>query len=80
MGIVVHGPAYIFDDKKYVICITTIPYSTLKNKSQSIDYHIVLEEATRYEWRTAYVNMHENISDLLKKMLPMSDKRQVFSI
>ena len=78
MGIAVDGPAYIFVDKKYVLCNTTIPDSTLKKKLQIIAYHLVMEGAARDEWRTAYVNTHDNPMEILTKVIPMSEKRRGF--
>ena len=49
---------------------TTIPDSTLKKKSQSIAYHFAREGVARDEWRTSYVNTHDNEADLLTKQLP----------
>ena len=54
---------------------TTIPDSTLKKKSQSIAYHFVREGVARDEWRTSYVNIHDNEADLLTKQLPHGEKR-----
>ena len=78
MGIPVNGPAYILGDNKSVLCNTSIPDSTLKKKSQSIAYHFVREGAARDEWRTGYVNTHENEADLLTKTLPSGEKRRSF--
>ena len=78
MGIPVNGPSRIFGDNQSVLSNTTIPDSTLKKKSQSIAYHFVREGCTRGEWRTAYVNTHDNESDLLTKVLPNGDKRRGF--
>ena len=50
----------------------------LKKKSQIIAYHLVSEGASRNEWRTAYMNKHDNPADILTNMIPMSDKLQVF--
>ena len=72
------GLAYIAGDNQSVLANTTIPDSTLKKKSQSIVYHFVREGAARGEWRTAYVNTHDNESDLLKKLLPSGDKQKGF--
>ena len=41
IGIVVDGPDFIFGNKNYVLCNTTIPDYKLKKKSQSISYNIV---------------------------------------
>ena len=78
MGIPVVGPAYIQGDNQSVLANTTIPDSTLKKKSQSIAYHFVREGAARDEWRTTYVNTHDNESDLLTKQLPHGKKRMGF--
>ena len=78
MGIPCDGPVYIQEDNQSVLANTTIPDSTLKKKSQSIAYHLVREGAARDEWRTAYVNTHDNEADLLTKLLPSGEKRQGF--
>lgn len=78
MGIAVNGPALIQGDNKSVLYNSSIPDSTLKKKSQSISYHFVREGAARDEWRTAYVNTHDNPADLLTKVLPMGEKRRGF--
>lgn len=78
MGIPVVGPTFIYGDNQSVLANTTIPESTLKKKSQSIAYHYVREGVARDEWRTSYVNTHENESDLLSKVLPAGEKRRKF--
>ena len=78
MGIPVEGPAYIYGDNQSVLANTSIPDSTLKKKSQSIAYHFVREGAARSEWRTSYVNTHDNEADLLTKQLPNGEKRRGF--
>jgi hypothetical protein len=78
MGIPVEGPSYIYGDNQSVLWNTSIPDSMLKKKSQSIAYHFVHEGVARDEWRTAYVNTHENPADLLTKVLPMGEKRRGF--
>ena len=57
---------------------TTIPDSTLKKKSQSIAYHMVREGVTRDEWRTCYINTHDNEADLLTKKLSSEEKIKGF--
>jgi hypothetical protein len=74
MGIPIIGPAFVYGDNQSVLANTTIPDSTLKKKSQSIAYHFVREGVARDEWRTAYVNTHENPADLLTKPLPSREK------
>jgi hypothetical protein len=78
MGIPVHGPCYVSGDNQSVLANTTEPGSTLKKKSQSIAYHFVREGVANDEWRTSYVNTHENEADLLTKLLPAGEKRRGF--
>ena len=78
MGIPCDGPSYIFGDNQSVLHNTTSPDSTLKKKSQSIAYHFVREGSARDEWRTTYINTHDNPSDLLTKVLPAGEKRRRF--
>ena len=67
MGIPVEGPTCINGDNQSVLAKMAIPDSTLKKKSQSIAYHFVCEGVARDEWRTSYVNTHDNEADLLAK-------------
>ena len=78
MGIPVEGPMCIYGDNESVIANTTLPDSTLKKKSQSIAYHFVCGGVARDEWRTSYVNTHDNEADLLTKQLPHGEKRKGF--
>ena len=78
MGISCDDPMFIYGDNQSVLANTTIPNSTLKKKSQSIAYHFVQEGAAQDEWRTTYVNTHENEADLLTKQLPSGKKRKSF--
>ena len=78
MSIPVEGPTYIYGDIQSVLANTTIPDSTLKKKSQSIAYHYVREGVARDEWRTSYVNTHDNEADLLTKQLPHGEMRNGF--
>jgi hypothetical protein len=78
MGIPCEGPAYIYGDNQSVLANTSIPDSTLKKKSQSIAFHFVREGSARDEWRTTYVNTHDNEADLLTKVLPYGEKRKRF--
>ena len=76
MGIsLLDEPAYIYGDNKSVLANTTIPDSTLKKKSHSITYHFVREGVARDEWRTSYVNTHDNPADLLTKPLSGMKRR-----
>ena len=62
------------------LCFPTQPYLILhlKKKSQSIAHHFVCEGVARDEWRTLYVNTHENEGDLLTMQLPQGEKRKAF--
>lgn len=78
MGIEVLGPCYVKGDNQSVLANTTDPGSTLKKKAQSISYHFVREGVAKDEWRTSYINTHDNRSDLLTKLLPAGEKRWGF--
>ena len=78
MGIPVEDPTFIFGDNQSVLSNTTMPESQLKKKTQSIASHFVQEVCSRDEWRTAYINAHENVADLLTKPLPSGEKRWKF--
>ena len=78
MGIPVEDPMCIYGDNQSVLANTTIPDSTLKKKSKSIAYHFVREGVERDEWRTSYVNTHDNKADLLTNQLPHGEKRKGF--
>jgi hypothetical protein len=78
MGIPCEGPAYISGDNQSVLANTTIPNLTLKKKNQSICYHFVQEGVARDEWRSLYVNTHDNTAYLLTKQLPSGEKRKGF--
>ena len=67
-----------FGDNQSILVNITNPDSTLKKTSQSIACHFIREGATKNEWRTAYLNTHSNLSDLLTKPLPSGEKRIIF--
>ncbi len=69
MGMMVDKPTFVFGDNQLVLTNTTAPASTLKKKSNAIAYHFVREGCARDEWRTAYVNINNNVADLLTKLL-----------
>ena len=77
-GITVDEPAFVFGDNQSVLANTSAPASTLKKKSNAIAYHFVREGCARDEWRTAYINTHENVADLFTKPLPSGEKRTKF--
>ena len=75
MGITVEDPTFIFGDNQSVLANTTMPEYQLNKKTQSISYHFVREGCASDEWRTAYINTHENVADLLTKPLSSGEKR-----
>ena len=77
-GITVDEPAFVFGDNQSVLANTSAPASTLKKKSNAIAYHFVREGCARDEWRTAYINTHENVADLFTKPLPSGEKQTKF--
>jgi hypothetical protein len=78
MGITVDEPAFVFGDNQSILANTTAPASILKKKSNAIAYHFVREGCARDEWRTVYINMHDNIANLLTKPLPSGEKQMRF--
>ena len=80
MGIPVLGCAFIYGDNQSVLYNTSLPDSALKKKSQSIAYHFVREGVARDEWRTAYINTHENPADLLTKPLSSEKRANLISM
>ncbi|EJK62678.1 hypothetical protein THAOC_16700 [Thalassiosira oceanica] len=78
MGLRVDEPAYIYGDNQSVLANSGNPGATLKKKTSAIAYHFVREGCVRDEWRTGYVNTHDNVADLFTKPLPNTDKRWKF--
>ena len=78
MGIPVEGHTYVYGDNQSVLVNSSMPHSTLKKKSNSIAFHFVREGTARDEWRVAYINTHDNPSDMLTKPLPSGEKRRKF--
>ena len=54
------------------------PMSQLKKKSKKIAYYFLHEGCSKDEWRTTYVNTHNNPTNLMKKPLPSGKKRSKF--
>ena len=78
MGIPCDEPAFVYGDNKSVLANTMVPASTIKKKMNSLSYHFIREGCARDEWRTAYINTHQNVADLLTKPLPSGEKRTKF--
>jgi hypothetical protein len=77
-GITVDEPAFVFGDNQSILANTSAPASTLKKKSNAIAYYFVREGCARDDWRTAYINTHENVMDLFTKPLPSGEKKTKF--
>ena len=74
MGIPCDESVFVYGDNKAVLANTTIPTSTIKKKMNSLSYHFIREGCARDEWRTAYINTHWNLADLLTKPLHSGEK------
>ena len=78
MGIRVDEPAYVFGDNQSVLANTENTGSILKKTTSAITYHFVREGCCRDKWRTAYINKHKNITNLVTKLITDTDKRWRF--
>ena len=78
MGIPVVECTYIYGDNKSVLVNLGTPHSQLKKKSNSVAFHHVREGSALDEWRTSYINTHDNIADLMTKHLSSGEKRTKF--
>ena len=78
MGIPCVVPEYNPGKNQSVRANKSIPDSTLKKKNQSIAYHFIREGAASDEWRTLYVNTHNNEAYLLKKLPSSGDRMKGF--
>ena len=70
MGIPFSDPCFVYGDKKLVLYNIILHKSTLKKKSNYIDYHAVREVVAPGEWLTGYELTDTNVSDLLKNIVP----------
>ena len=78
MGITVVECAYIYVDNKSVLVNSGTPHSQLKKKSNSVVFHHICEGSALDEWRSTYINTHQNVADFLTKNLPSGAKRTKF--
>jgi hypothetical protein len=77
MGVPIDGPTYVYCDNMSVVYNTSIPESQLKKKSNSIAFHAVREAAAMKEILIAYINTSSNVADLMTKVLPGGEKRDI---
>ena len=78
MGLTCDELTYVYGENQAVLANTSAPASQLKKKSNLIAYHYVHEGCARDEWRTTYVNTHDNTADLVTKSLPSGEKQWKF--
>ena len=76
MGIPVEHCCYIYGDNKSVLYNTTLPESSIKQKSHSIAYHFVREGCARGEWKTTYIKSQDNCADVCTKSIPAGVDRK----
>ena len=72
-GIPVNEPEFVYGDNQSVLVNPSMLASTLKKNIQSIAFHFVQEDCPADEWRTAYLNTHLNVVDLMIK--PLAGKK-----
>jgi hypothetical protein len=68
MGIPLTGPSFIYSDNKSQVTNWTIPELTLKNKFNSICYHVVWESVAMGESLITHIDSEDNLSDLMTKV------------
>ena len=69
MGVPIWGLSLIYGDNMSVIHNTQQPESTLKKKSNSIDYHAARGSGAMGESLTGHVPTNQNVADLATKVL-----------
>ena len=77
-GLTSRQPTTFTATNQSVLANSDNPGVTLKKKTSAIAYHFVREGCVRDEWRTGYINTHENVADLFTKPLPNNEKRWGF--
>jgi hypothetical protein len=76
-GIPIEGPANVFCDNEAVVTNSSIPTSTIKKKHLSICYHLVRSYCAAGGMRVTKENGKTNLSDILTKLMPGSQKRRL---
>ena len=69
---------YVYGENKSILVNYETPHSQLKKKSNYVAFHHVHEGSALDEWRSTYINTHENIADLMTKNLSSRIKRTKF--
>ena len=75
MGLPCDEPTYVYVDNQSVFTNTSDPASQLNNNSNLIAFHFLCEGMAQDEWRTTYVNIHDNTSNFVTKAFPLGEKR-----
>ena len=79
MGIPIVGLSYIYGDNMSVIHKILWSVSTLKNKSNYIFYHWILESVVMGESLTFQITTHKNAADLLNKVTSVQKRNYLVS-
>ena len=79
MVVPLSGCSYVYGDNMAVIQNTQRPESTPRKQLNSICYHAVLQSVTMVETKTAHISTHNNVSDLLTKVLYGAKRKKFFS-
>ena len=78
LGVPLEGPANIFADNESVVKSSMNPESTLSKKHVSIAYHLTRESFAASIVNIFFIRSKENLADLLTKVLPYQDRRELF--
>ena len=76
-GIPILGPANFFCDNEGVAKNTSVPESTLNEKHNSINYHIIRESVAQGIMRVAKEPTETNLADALTKIVPYEHKKML---
>ena len=76
MGVPIEGPTHMYGDNKSTIHNTQCPECQLKEKSNSIDYHVVREAVAMGELLIGHVKTDENPTEILTKLVGGAIKRK----
>ena len=78
-GVPLDGPTNMFADNESVVKASMNPESTLSKKHVSIAYHLTREAFAAKILNVYFIPSKENLADLLTKVLPVGDRKNLFS-
>ena len=78
-GITVEHPAHMFGDNQSILSNSSKHHSVLKKNSSRISYHFFRERVAKNEWRTTYLIMDLDPSDIHAKSLSGDEKINGFT-